>query len=225
MTRAPSVTKRPAAAISTTRRTPAGSMAASELGSRRRRMVSGRASSYSIARTGPLSCSGPARGDPAKTSILRSLEAPRGLRAMMTDNDDLQAGQPLDEGGRRVGLATFLERTWSGLTGLVKPRSAAAMFRLADQYRHRGRYEEPPHLIAEGLRVSPNIAGGHLLDAYVHVVFREMPAAKTSFRRVLSPDPYHPPAPFLLPRIPLQEGHIHGCRPLLDPAVHHLPRF
>src|SRR5258708_23559450 len=219
MTRAPSVTKRPAAAISTTRRTPAGSMAAGELGSRRRRMVSGRASSYSIARTGPLSCSGPARGDPAKTSILRRLEARRGLRAMMTDNDDLQAGQPLDEGGRRVGLATFLERTWSGLTGLVKPRSAAAMFRLADQYRHEGRYEEAADLIAEGLRVSPNIAVGHLLDAYVHVVFREMPAAKTSFRRVLSLDPSHPPSPFRSARLPLYRAAIARCPPLFERAI------
>src|SRR5258708_13330587 len=155
MTRAPSVTKRPAAAISTTRRTPAGSMAAGELGSRRRRMVSGRASSYSIARTGPLSCSGPARGDPAKTSILRSLVVPRGLRAMMTDNDDLQAGQPLDEGGRRVGLATFLERTWTGLTGLVKPRPPPAMFRLAAQNRPEGPYKHPPALLPEPFLASP----------------------------------------------------------------------
>jgi tetratricopeptide (TPR) repeat protein len=144
---------------------------------------------------------------------------------MMAGNDDLQAGQPLDEGGRRVGLATFLERTWSGLTGLVKPRSAAAMFRLADQYRHEGRYEEAADLIAEGLRVSPNIAVGHLLDAYVHVVFREMPAAKTSFRRVLSLDPYHPRALFGLARIALEEGDIEGCRPFLDRAIQYFPDF
>jgi len=144
---------------------------------------------------------------------------------MMSDNDDLQAGEPLDEGGRRVGLATFLERTWSGLTGLVKPRSAAAMFRLADQYRHEGRYEEAADLIAEGLRVSPNIAVGHLLDAYVHVVFREMPAAKTSFRRVLSLDPYHPRALFGLARIALEEGDIEGCRPFLDRAIQYFPDF
>ena len=76
-----------------------------------------------------------------------------------------------------MGLATFLERTWSGITGLVKPRSASSLFRLADQYRHEGRYEDAAELITEGLRVSPNIAVGHLLDAYLHVVFREMPAA------------------------------------------------
>jgi tetratricopeptide (TPR) repeat protein len=91
-----------------------------------------------------------------------------------------------------VGLATFLERTWSGIAGLVKPRSASSLFRLADQCRHEGRYEDAAELVTEGLRVSPNIAVGHLLDAYLHVVFREMPAAKASFRRVLGLDPYHP---------------------------------
>jgi tetratricopeptide (TPR) repeat protein len=144
---------------------------------------------------------------------------------MMADNDDLQAGQTLDEGGRRVGLATFLERTWSGLTGLVRPRSAASLFRLADQYRHEGRYEEAADLIAEGLRSAPNIAVGHLLDAYLHVVFREMPAAKDSFRRVLSLDPYHPRALFGLARIALEEGDIEGCRPFLDRAIQYFPDF
>jgi len=127
--------------------------------------------------------------------------------------------------GREAGCSTFLERTWSGLTGLVKPRSAATMFRLADQYRHEGRYEEAADLIAEGLRVSPNIAVGHLLDAYLHVVFREMPAAKTSFRRVLSLDPYHPRALFGLARIALEEGDIEGCRPFLDRAIQYFPDF
>jgi tetratricopeptide (TPR) repeat protein len=144
---------------------------------------------------------------------------------MMSANDDLQAGYPLDEGGRRVGLATFLERTWSGLTGLVRPRSAASLFRLADQYRHEGRYEEAAELIAEGLRSAPNIAVGHLLDAYLHVVFREMPAAKASFRRVLSLDPYHPRALFGLARIALEEGDIEGCRPFLDRAIQYFPDF
>ena len=144
---------------------------------------------------------------------------------MMSVNDDLQAGHPLDEGGRRVGLATFLERTWSGLTGLVRPRSAASLFRLADQYRHEGRYEEAAELIAEGLRAAPNIAVGHLLDAYLHVVFREMPAAKASFRRVLSIDPYHPRALFGLARIALEEGDIEGCRPFLDRAIQYFPDF
>jgi tetratricopeptide (TPR) repeat protein len=144
---------------------------------------------------------------------------------MMTVNDDLQAGHPLDEAGGRVGLATFLERTWSGLTGLVRPRSAASLFRLADQYRHEGRYEEAADLIAEGLRSAPNIAVGHLLDAYLHVVFREMPAAKASFRRVLSLDPYHPRALFGLARIALEEGDIEGCRPFLDRAIQYFPDF
>jgi tetratricopeptide (TPR) repeat protein len=143
----------------------------------------------------------------------------------MTDDHVLQAGQPLDEGGRRVGLATFLERTWSGITGLVRPRSAASLFRLADQYRHEGRYEEAAELITEGLRVAPNIAVGHLLDAYLHVVFREMPAAKTSFRRVLALDPYHPRALFGLARIALEEGDIEGCRPFLDRAIQYFPDF
>ena len=124
-----------------------------------------------------------------------------------------------------MGLATFLERTWSGLAGLVRPRSAASLFRLADQYRHEGRYEEAAELITEGLRVAPNIAVGHLLDAYLHVVFREMPAAKTSFRRVLSLDPYHPRALFGLARIALEEGDIEGCRPFLDRAIQYFPDF
>src|SRR5574342_1022962 len=224
MTRTPSATKQPAAATRTRRRTPAGSIAASDPASGRSRMVSGPASSYSIGGTGPRRCSAPPRGSPGETPAApRSLEPPRGLRAIMNDNDDLQAGQPLGEGGRRVGLATFLERTWSGLTGLVRPRSAASLFRLADQYRHEGRYEEAADLIAEGLRVAPNIAVGHLLDAYVHVVFREMPAAKTSFRRVLSLDPYHPRALFGLARIALEEGDIEGCRPFLDRAIQYFP--
>jgi tetratricopeptide (TPR) repeat protein len=144
---------------------------------------------------------------------------------MMAVNNDLQAGQFLDEGGRQVGLATFLERAWSGLTGLVRPRSAASLFRLADQYRHEGRYEEAADLISEGLRVSPNIAVGHLLDAYLHVVFRDMPAAKASFRHVLSLDPYHPRALFGLARIALEEGDIEGCRPFLDRAIQYFPDF
>ncbi len=124
-----------------------------------------------------------------------------------------------------MGLATFLERTWSGITGLVRPRSPAFLFRLADQYRHEGRYEEAAELITEGLRVAPNIAVGHLLDAYLHVVFREMPAAKTSFRRVLALDPYHPRALFGLARIALEEGDIEGCRPFLDRAIQYFPDF
>jgi tetratricopeptide (TPR) repeat protein len=124
-----------------------------------------------------------------------------------------------------VGLATFLERTWSGLTGLVRPRSAASLFRLADQYRHEGRYEEAADLIGEGLRLAPNIAVGHLLNAYLHVVFREMAAAKESFRRVLSLDPYHPRALFGLARIALEEGDIEGCRPFLDRAIQYFPDF
>ena len=124
-----------------------------------------------------------------------------------------------------MGLATFFGRTWSGITGLVRPRSAASLFRLADQYRHEGRYEDAAELVAEGLRIAPNIAVGHLLDAYLHVVFREMPAAKTSFRRVLSLDPYHPRALFGLARIALEEGDIRGCRPFLDRAIQYFPDF
>ena len=124
-----------------------------------------------------------------------------------------------------MSLATFLERTWSGLTGLVRPRSAASLFRLADQYRHEGRYEEAADLIAEGLRLAPNIAVGPLLNAYLHVVFRDMTAAKESFRRVLALDPYHPRALFGLARIALEEGDIEGCRPFLDRAIQYFPDF
>ncbi|MGH7385517.1 MAG: tetratricopeptide repeat protein [Candidatus Rokuibacteriota bacterium] len=124
-----------------------------------------------------------------------------------------------------MSLATFLERTWSGISGLVRPRSAASLFRLADQYRHDGRYEDAAELITEGLRISPNIAVGHLLDAYLHVVLRDMPAAKASFRRVLALDPYHPRALFGLARIALEEGDIEGCRPFLDRAIQYFPDF
>jgi tetratricopeptide (TPR) repeat protein len=124
-----------------------------------------------------------------------------------------------------VGLGTFLGRTWSGITGLVRPRSAASLFRLADQYRHEGRYEDAAELVAEGLRVAPDIAVGHLLDAYLHVVFREMPAAKASFRKVLALDPYHPRALFGLARIALEEGDIEGCRPYLERAIQYFPEF
>jgi predicted regulator of Ras-like GTPase activity (Roadblock/LC7/MglB family) len=92
------------------------------------------------------------------------------------------------------------------------------------QYRHEGRYEEAADLIAEGLRVSPNIAVGHP-GRVRHVVFREMPAAKTSFRRVLSLDPYHPRALFGFARIALEEGDIEGCRPFLDRAIQYFPDF
>ena len=47
-----------------------------------------------------------------------------------------------------MGLGTFLGRTWSSITGLVRPRSAASLFRLADQYRHEGRYEDAAELVA-----------------------------------------------------------------------------
>lgn len=124
-----------------------------------------------------------------------------------------------------MGLGTFLGRTWSGITGLVRPRSAASLFRLADQYRHEGRYEDAAELVAEGLRVAPDIPVGHLLDAYLHVVFREMPAAKASFRKVLALDPYHPRALFGLARIALEEGDIEGCRPYLERAIQYFPEF
>src|SRR5260370_9044451 len=52
-----------------------------------------------------------------------------------------------------------------------------------------------------------------------------MPAAKTSFRRVLSLDPYHPRALFGLARIALEEGDIEGCRPFLDRAIQYFPDF
>ena len=91
-----------------------------------------------------------------------------------------------------MGLATFLERTWSGITGLVKPRSASSLFRLADQCRHEGRYEDAAELITEGLRISPY--RGRALGRYLHVVFREMPAAKASSGGCSALDPYHPRA-------------------------------
>ena len=124
-----------------------------------------------------------------------------------------------------MGLGSLLGRTWSGIASLVRPPTAAALFRRADGYRHEGRYEEAADLVAQGLRQAPNSGVGHLLAAYLHVVFREMGAAKNAFRRVLALDPYHPRALFGLARIALEEGDYEGCKPFLDRALQYYPDF
>ena len=124
-----------------------------------------------------------------------------------------------------MGLGTLLERTWSGITSLVRPPTTPTLFRKADAFRHEGRYEEAADLVAQGLLQAPNSGVGHLLSAYLHVVFREMGPAKTAFRRVLTLDPYHPRALFGLARIALEEGDYEGCKPFLDRALQYYPDF
>lgn len=125
-----------------------------------------------------------------------------------------------------MGLAALLERTWTGITNLVRPPSSpAALFRKADQYRHEGRYEEAAELVSQGLRLAPNSGVGHLLAAYLHLVFRQMAPAKAAFRRVLALDPYHPRALFGLARIALEEGDYEECKPFLDRVLKYYPDF
>ncbi|HET7876806.1 MAG TPA: tetratricopeptide repeat protein [Methylomirabilota bacterium] len=124
-----------------------------------------------------------------------------------------------------MSLGTLLERTWTGLTSIIRPPTPAQLFRRADQYRHEGRYEEAAELITQGLRLAPNSGVGHLLAAYLHLVFREIGAAKNAFRRVLHIDPYHPRALFGLARIALEEGNYDECKPFLDRALQYYPDF
>ena len=74
---------------------------------------------------------------------------------------------------RSVSFATLLERTWSGITGMVrKPSTPAALFRQADRYRNEGRYDEAARLVAQGLRQAPDSHVGRLLSAYLYVAAR-----------------------------------------------------
>ncbi len=118
-----------------------------------------------------------------------------------------------------MGLATLLGRTWSGITSLVRPPTGAGLFRLADQYRNEGRYDEAARLVAEGLERAPQSGVGHLLSAYLHVAVREIGPAKLAFHRVLALDPHHPRALLGLARIAIEEDDLEGSKALLDRAL------
>lgn len=121
-----------------------------------------------------------------------------------------------------VDLATLLERGWIGLTGavgVVRPRTAAALFRQADRYRNEGRYDEAARLVSQGLELAPESSVGHLLSGYLYAASREMDRAKAEFDRVLALDPYHPRALLGLARIDIEEQDLEGAKALLDRAL------
>jgi len=127
---------------------------------------------------------------------------------------------------RSVSFATLLERTWSGITGMVrKPSTPAALFRQADRYRNEGRYDEAARLAAEGLRQAPDSRVGRLLSAYLYVAARRTDRAKTAFHRVLDLDPYHPRALLGLARICIEERDLEGSKVLLDRALQYYADF
>ena len=119
-------------------------------------------------------------------------------------------------------LTTLLERGWNGLTGavgVVRPRTAAALFRKADRYRNEGRYDEAARLVSQGLDLAPESSVGHLLSAYLYAAARDMDRAKAEFARVLALDPYHPRALLGLARIDIEEQDLDSAKELLDRAV------
>lgn len=118
-----------------------------------------------------------------------------------------------------VDLGGLLERGWSGITAVVRPRTAAALFRRADRHRNEGRYDEAARLVAQGLEQAPESTLGHLLSGYLHVAAREMDEAKASFQRVLNTDPYHARALLGLARIALEEQNLDAAKAHLDRAL------
>lgn len=124
-----------------------------------------------------------------------------------------------------MGLGALLERAWNGISGAVRPPSAAELFRRADRLRHDGHYEEAERLVAEGLRRSPNSAAGHLLSAYLHLAFREPGPARDAFERALSLDPDHPRALLGLARLAIEEGNPEAARPYLERALQYHTDF
>jgi len=129
------------------------------------------------------------------------------------------------EGVSRVRFGALLEHTWSGISGVVRSRSATALFRRADQYRNEGRYAEAAQLVARGLAQVPDSSVGHLLSAYLHIARRETEPARIALLQVLTLDPYHPRALLGLARIALEEGNPEGATPLLDRALQFYPDF
>ena len=129
------------------------------------------------------------------------------------------------EGVALVSLGALLGRTWSGITGMGRPPTAAALFRRALECRDAGRYDEAVRLVAEGIEQAPQSGFGHLLAAYLYVARREIEPAKIAFRRVLALDPYHPRALLGLARIALEEHDFETSRVLLDRALQLYPDF
>ena len=129
------------------------------------------------------------------------------------------------EGVALVSLGALLGRTWSGIIGMVRPPTAAALFRRALECRNAGRYDEASRLVAEGIEQAPQSGIGHLLAAYLYVARREIEPAKLAFRRVLALDPYHPRALLGLARIALEEHDLETSRALLDRALQFYPDF
>jgi tetratricopeptide (TPR) repeat protein len=124
-----------------------------------------------------------------------------------------------------VHFARLVGRGWSGITGMVRPRTAAALFRRADRYRNEGRYDEAARLVAEGLQQAPDSSLGHLLSAYLHVAAREMDRGKTAFHHVLALDRYHPRALLGLARISLEEQDLEASKDFLDQALRYYADF
>jgi tetratricopeptide (TPR) repeat protein len=129
------------------------------------------------------------------------------------------------EGVALVSLGALLGRTWSSVTNLVRPPTAAALFRRALEYRNAGRYDEAARLVAEGIERAPQSGLGHLLAAYLHVARHENEPATLAFRRVLALDPYHPRALLGLARIALEENDVKASVALLDRALRFYPDF
>jgi len=118
-----------------------------------------------------------------------------------------------------VGFGTLLERTWTGVTQLVRPQTAAVLFQQAEQYRLEARYDEASELIALGLTEVPDSRLGHLLKAYCHAAQRQLEPARAAFSQVLTYDPYHPRALLGLARLSIEEGDLEGSKIFLDRAL------
>jgi tetratricopeptide (TPR) repeat protein len=108
---------------------------------------------------------------------------------------------------------------------MIRPPTAASLFRRALEYRNTGRYDEAARLVAEGIEQAPQSSMGHLLAGYLHVARHENEPATLAFRRVLALDPYHPRALLGLARIALEEHDLKASVALLDRALQFYPDF
>ncbi len=113
----------------------------------------------------------------------------------------------------------MITRIRHAFTGFKRHPSSVAIFRKASRFRDEGRFEEAAELVANGLRLHPNNMVGHMLSGQLHFIFREMPAAKVEYERVLSFDAHHPRALLGLARIALEESNPDACRELLVRAL------